>query len=62
MMPIPIAVDYTILEGETPAQLTRAVVRAVREGWQPHGSMVVVKQGDGLGYYQPMVLLESGED
>lgn len=55
-------VEYTVCEGNTPMQLSRAVMKAIRDGWQPHGNIAVVREGDGIGYYQPMVVLEKTED
>lgn len=55
-------VEYTVCEGNTPMQLSRSVMKAIRDGWQPHGSMVTADEGDDIGYYQPMVRREKDED
>ncbi len=49
--------DYQAIEADSADELSREVMRAIRNRWQPHGDMAVARTGDGasLKLYQPMV-------
>ncbi len=51
-------IDYYVADGETLDELLNDVADAIRNGWQPFGSIAVSIIADLPRYYQAMVMYE----
>ena len=55
-------VGYKVCEANNSAQLTLVVMKAIEDGWQPHGSLAVIRtDGFGFVFHQAMVMIDLRE-
>lgn len=47
--------QYALVRDNDPERLINEVNILIRQGWQPHGSLVATHEGNSFYYTQPMV-------
>ena len=57
--------EYKIVEEVNVEQFVRAINELMRQGWEPHGNLVIVPRHDNEiadGFFQPMVKVQRTAD